>query len=317
MLTIRGLVTGHDELAWVDVLNAAYGKFRDWRTITTEELLQEEQKDSGPAFSERWLAETDGSTIGVFHVFEERAGNERKGVIHDFAIVPKFQGSGVEKELARFAIDQLRRRGARTIVVPRLRWSDPQGKERADFLEELGLDLTRRTSLMEIDLAKIPSGIAMNERVTIKPLREHEEDFEELNRLRNKCSKDRPDFRPSTVEEIRYLLRSNTYSYLRGCFAVLDGKRVGFALFAVDGRYNSEKNVKTGIVLGIGVLKDYRKSGIGTALMLYGLENLRAEQMSKAMLDVDDFNETGALRMYERIGFKVLEKYLTYEKAFH
>lgn len=32
------------------------------------------------------------------------------------------------------------------------------------------------------------------------------------------------------------------------------------------------------------------------------------------MLDVDDFNETRALRLYERIGFSILEKYLTYEK---
>jgi ribosomal protein S18 acetylase RimI-like enzyme len=38
--------------------------------------------------------------------------------------------------------------------------------------------------------------------------------------------------------------------------------------------------------------------------------------MTKAMLDVDDLNETGALRLYEKIGFKVLEKYLTYEKSF-
>jgi ribosomal protein S18 acetylase RimI-like enzyme len=49
--------------------------------------------------------------------------------------------------------------------------------------------------------------------------------------------------------------------------------------------------------------------------MLYGLRVLRTEKMTRAILDVDDFNETGALKLYERIGFNVLEKYLTYEKS--
>ncbi len=61
-------------------------------------------------------------------------------------------------------------------------------------------------------------------------------------------------------------------------------------------------------------MKPYRKKGIGTRLTLHGLETLRAKGMTKAILDVDDFNPTKAIKLYEKVGFKVAKKYLKYEK---
>jgi ribosomal protein S18 acetylase RimI-like enzyme len=318
MLKIQSFIKDHDEPAWVHVLNAAYGKFRDWRPIVVKELLQEMQKDLDLPYSERWVAEFDGNPVGVVHVFEERMENEKIGVMSDLAIIPKLHGSDVEKEIVQFAVNQLEKRKVNTILVPRLRGSDPEEKNRVQLLEELGFNLIRKTSLMEIDLTRIPSDVNVNKRCSIRLLSEHiERDVKELNSLRNECGQGRFNFRPSTVEEIRGLLRDNAYSCFKGFFAVVNRKCVGFIIIAIDERYNSERNVKAGIVLGLGVLRDYGKTGIGTALVLHGLGFLRAQQMTKAMLDVDDLNETGALRLYEKIGFKVLEKYLTYEKSFH
>jgi ribosomal protein S18 acetylase RimI-like enzyme len=204
------------------------------------------------------------------------------------------------------------------MLVPRLRWSDSEENNRVKLLEELGFNLIRKTSLMEIDLTRIPSDVEANKRCRIRPFHEHiGGDIGELNSLRNECGQGQFNFQPSTVDEIRRLLKNNPYSCFKGFFAVLDQKCVGFIIVAIDERYNSERNVKAGIVLGLGVLRNYRKTGIGTALVLHGLRFLRIQQMTKTMLDVDDLNETGALRLYEKIGFKVLEKYLTYEKSLH
>ncbi|MGB9779024.1 MAG: GNAT family N-acetyltransferase [Candidatus Bathyarchaeia archaeon] len=202
--------------------------------------------------------------------------------------------------------------------MPRLRWFDPKENNHVKPLEELGFNIIRKTSLMEIDLARIPSDIKVNKRCNIRPFREHvEEDIEELNALRNECGQGRFNFQPSTTEEIRHFLKNNPYSCFKGFFAMLDRKCVGFIIVAIDEKYNSERKVKTGAILGLGVRRDYRRTGIGTALVLHGLRFLRTQQMTKAMLDVDDLNETEAIRLYEKIGFKVVEKYLTYEKSFH
>lgn len=318
MLRIRRFNKDLDESMWVYVLNAAYEKFRDWRTITVEEFLKELQRDSDLLYSERWIAELDGNPVGVAQVFEQRVNDERRAVVDDLAIIPKLHGSDVEKEIVRFIVGQVEKRKVNTILVPRLRWFDPKENNHVRLLEELGFKIIRKTSLMEIDLARIPSNIKVNKTCNIRPLREDvEEDVEELNSLRNECGQERFNFQPSTTEEIRHFLKNNPYSCFKGFFTMLDRKCVGFIIVAIDEKYNSERNVKAGIILGLGVQRSYRRMGIGAALVLHGLSFLRTQQMTKAMLDVDNLNETGAMKLYEKIGFKVVEKYLTYEKSFH
>ncbi len=50
--------------------------------------------------------------------------------------------------------------------------------------------------------------------------------------------------------------------------------------------------------------------------MLWGMETLKAKGMTTAMLGVDDLNVTKAMKLYEKVGFKVAKKDLTYEKEF-
>ena len=83
----------------------------------------------------------------------------------------------------------------------------------------------------------------------------------------------------------------------------MDRENVGYIVVGIDEKYNIEKNVKNGFILSIGVLKPYRRKGIGTSLMLQGLKSLEARGMTKAMLDVDDLNPTKAVKLYEKIGF--------------
>lgn len=68
------------------------------------------------------------------------------------------------------------------------------------------------------------------------------------------------------------------------------------------------------MILDIGVLKPHRRKGIGTRLMLHGMNLLKAKGMTIAMLAVDDWNVTKAMRLYEKVGFKVAKKDIAYEK---
>lgn len=179
MLKIREFVRDQDEQTWVSVLNAAYGKFRDWRSITVEEHFKE-GSGSDLAFERRWMAELNGLPAGTIRALIPAGQSKRKGHIEDLGVATEFVGLGVEEKLAELATDKLRRQDVETILVPRLRWSDPGG-DGVKFLEKLGFSLIRQTSLMEMDLAKIPVGVACNREVTIRPLRENaEEDFQKL-----------------------------------------------------------------------------------------------------------------------------------------
>jgi len=305
-------VKGVDEPIWVEVLNAAYKEYEDWwRAITVEEMLLEEKR---PSFDlkGRFIAELDGKPVGIVHAHVDKLREDKKGFINDFCVIPEFRGRGADERLAELAMSELKKRGMNVIQA----WTDYKRNDRMELLEKYGFTHVRSVSDMKIDLANIPLHIEENTQVAIRLLRKNmEEDIKLLNWLSNECFKEHPNYRPSTIEETRHSLLSDTkFKEQEYFFAMLNQKSVGYIGVGIDEKYNIEKNVKNGFILSIGVLKPYRRKRIGTKLMLQVLETLKEKGMTQAMLDVNDFNPTKAIRLYEKIGFHVVKKYLIYEK---
>jgi ribosomal protein S18 acetylase RimI-like enzyme len=57
--------------------------------------------------------------------------------------------------------------------------------------------------------------------------------------------------------------------------------------------------------------------GIGTSLMLAGLQWIRLKHMDEAWLYVDDLNPTGAFKLYAKLDFEVAKKNLVYQLEIH
>jgi mycothiol synthase len=312
VLNLRRFVKGVDEPVWVEVLNAAYKEYGGWwRAITVEEMLLDEKRPNFD-FEGRFIAELNGKPVGIVHAHVDKLRKEKKGFIYTFGVIPEFRGRGVEEELVESAMNELRKRGMDLVQA----WADHKRSDRILLLEKLDFKPVRRESDMEMDLTNVRSDIGEDTQVTIRLLQKNvEEDIKTLTWLSNECFKEHFNFRPSTFEEIRHSLYDHSkFAEQEFFFAMLDEKNVGFIGIGVDEKYNIEKNVRCGFILTIGVLKLYRRKGIGTRLMLHGLETLKAKGMTKAMLDVDDLNPTKAIKLYEDIGFTVAKKYLVYEK---
>ena len=88
---------------------------------------------------------------------------------------------------------------------------------------------------------------------------------------------------------------------------------MGYCGVAIDEGLNKEKNLKWGLIADIGVLKPHRRMGIGTRLMLHMMQELKGLGMKDAFLYVDDMNPTGAVKLYEKMGFKALRKSILYQ----
>ncbi len=312
MLDIRSFVRGADEPAWVQIMNAAYKEYESWwRGTTVEEMCEQENR---PSFDlkGRFIAELDGKPVGIVHARVDPSSQEDKGFISDFCVVPEFRSPRVEEKLLVAAMDELENRGMHLIQT----WTGIKRDDRIQLLEKQGFTFAYRTIDMEINLADIPSNIGENSTVTIRSLRKDaKEDVETLNWLVNECFKEDPLHHPKTVEETRRSLLHNPHLKEQEVFfAVFDSTTVGYIGVGIDEKYNVENNVKSGRISGIGVLKTYRRRGIGTRLMLEGLKTLRAKGMTKAMLDTADINPTRAITLYEKIGFTVMQEYVTYEK---
>lgn len=94
-----------------------------------------------------------------------------------------------------------------------------------------------------------------------------------------------------------------------------DGDEV--AAVIVNGIYPDE-NAHLGLEIGwldsVSTRRPYRGRGLANALIARSLRALRDRGMAIAALGVDAENPTGALGLYERNGFKVHQRYVTYRK---
>ena len=77
-------------------------------------------------------------------------------------------------------------------------------------------------------------------------------------------------------------------------------------------------NHRTGIHEGwigtLGVLPDWRKLGVGSALLCESMLRFQAAGYTSAGLSVDTENLTGALAIYERLGFAPVQRSLAYAR---
>lgn len=310
MLHIRRFVQGTDEPVWVDVLNGAYKDDQEWRLITVDEFLLE-QKRPNFDFDGRFIAELEGRPAGVVHANVDRLRTDGRGFIR-FGVIPEFRGRGLEQQLIETAMKELKARGMTAAQT----WTESAKEDHIRLFEGFGFDRVRVFSLMEIDLARLSHNIGENGQVMIKPLRlDIEDDIRLFDWLGNESFSEHFNFRPHTLEETRAHLLNNPYFKEREFFfSMLNGEAVGYIGIGIDEKYNAEKNAKIGEVMVIGVLKPYRREGVGTSLMLHALERLRAMGMTGAILGVDDYNITEAMKLYEKVGFKIKKKDFIFER---
>ena len=83
-----------------------------------------------------------------------------------------------------------------------------------------------------------------------------------------------------------------------------DGTFAAFCYCAIDPDDNEAHNRKEGWIAVLGTRRGYRKMGLGRAMLLAGMRKIREKGMDTAVLGVDADNPTGALGLYESVGFR-------------
>ncbi|MBD0330930.1 MAG: GNAT family N-acetyltransferase [Thermoleophilia bacterium] len=76
-----------------------------------------------------------------------------------------------------------------------------------------------------------------------------------------------------------------------------------------------EARAEVGWVAILGVRRPWRKRGLGKALLLHSFAELARHGFRRVQLGVDAESITGAVRLYERAGMRVVHRSDSYEKA--
>jgi len=310
MLRIRKFVTGKDNNVWIKTWNEVFKEFEDERAMTMEDMTLWEKS---PRFSAEgmFLAEWKGEPVGLVNGYIDKKREEKKGFIRELGVVPNFRRRGIGRKLVKTAIKSLKERGMETVEV----WATEQMENGRKLVESMGFKLVRIFSEMKIGLNTIPSNIGESKEVTLRSMNKNIEDIKLLNWLNNETFKEHYNFRPSAVEETRYMIENSPEIDINGWFfAYLQEKPVGFVGTGIDKKFIEEKGIKRGWIWVIGALKPERNKGIGTRLILTAMSFLKSKGLSEAMLGVDDTNPTKAIELYKKVGFKIAKKEFTYLK---
>jgi len=88
-------------------------------------------------------------------------------------------------------------------------------------------------------------------------------------------------------------------------------------VFPADDADANQRYERRRILLdAVAVRRPFRRRGLATALMLRVLHAARETGFTSADLWVDSENPSGALRLYERLGFEVAVRSVAYHKGF-
>jgi mycothiol synthase len=306
-----------DWTAIADVIRAAHIFDGDPYAPTSESLRVEAEHRSGFDLGrDVLLAEVDGRVVavaqGVATIRDERPVHQVDG-----SVDPAWRRRGI----GRAMLDWNERR-ARTLATAEPAYGGPAA-EIGSWLSDsehgavalftgagyvprrYGFGMIRRT-LDDVVELPLPDGLE------IRPVRPN--DHRTIWAADDEAFQDHPEHRRQDEEDFVALFAEPEIDTSLWRVA-WDGEEVAGAVLTWIWRSENEVlGVRRGWLERISTRRPWRRRGLARALITSALVGLRDAGMTDAMLGVDAQNPTGALALYESVGFEVKDRAASYRK---
>ena len=267
------------------------------------------------------VAEVGGKMVGYSRVFWDRELEGSRVYWHFGFVLPEWRGKGLGRAMIRWAEGHAREIEA--LQADRENVSALASTEARDnmaglenLLKAEGYEPVRYEFHMETpDLDHIPDA-AMPEGLEIRPAKpEHykaiwEASYEAFRDHWGAGEVDENDYNSWVTDP---LLQPDLW------VVAWDGDQVaGSILNYINHEYNARmgdrKGRKIGYTEDISVRRPWRKRGLARALLARSMQVHKERGMTQTALSVDTENPSGALRLYESMGYQVISKSTIYRK---
>jgi ribosomal protein S18 acetylase RimI-like enzyme len=270
-----------------DVVALFRAVFGDERSIDAQQVVSWVRS---AAFKPEWLQvlELRGRVVGYGDV-----------VIDDKEVALDAAAAGHWETFFEWAEEQARASG-----VPRVRTLLPAGHETEALVQLRGYRLWRSNYTMHIDLdERAPEAPGLREGIELRSYVPRDEDV--LRSTINEVFADDPHFHEATPESFReFSLGARGFDQSLWLLA-WDGTELAGCVLAFP-----ERAGETGLgwIESLAVRRAWRRRGLGEALLRAAFSALHAQGLRCVGLGVDTANETGALRLYERVGMRAVRQ---------
>jgi len=256
----------------------------------------------------------DGSIAGcqeLWDLFDPHTRINTWGRVH-----PDHRGRGIAVALLRWAEERARQaipRAPEGTRVVMLNWISSLDTAANEAMLRAGFNLIRHNYRMQIDLTETPPAPVWPAGITLRAF-DPDRDLEAVAWADREAFRDHWGFveRPfeQDLQMFRHWMGEPRFDRSLWFMALHGDEVAGVSL--CDSR--TEDDPDMGWVGSLGVLRPYRKQGLGLALLRHSFGELYRRGRRKVGLGVDAFNLTGALRLYEKAGMRVYRQNNTYEK---
>jgi len=306
-LTSRFYETEHDYQQMLGLLMEARSRADDWHYWHVGELAWGffmVDCHLNPQEHIRLWHDAKGKLVGYAVLGEDPS--------FDCQVLPEYEWSGVETEAMAWAetrLAELRKRDAKQWSGNFVSGARQNDAKRITFLEQHGF---RRGKYAEVNLLRsldepiaesvIPAGCQVR---AVDP---------EAGEISHRAAAQREVWHPWTVgnvsdEDYARVMRLPGYHRDLDVVAVMpDGAIAAY----VNGWIDPVNRI--GDFGPVGALPAYRRQGLTRAALLEGLRRMQARGMDRVCISTGDSNMP-AIRLYESIGFKIVNKYLEYVKT--
>jgi mycothiol synthase len=274
-------------------------------------------------YQDMLFAEVNGQVIGYSRVEWNVNGDGQWLGFQISFLLPAWRRKGIGRAMLRYSEERLREIAARQVETGELDPATPcffdafaadteAGKEvllRSEGYAPIrhGLDMVRPLS-DPVTITPMPAGLE------IRPSRaEHSWAIWEASQ---EAFRDHWGYIEPPEEEYQRWLGSPEFKPELWKVAWEGDQVAGMVLNFVNEKENEEYHRRRGYTEAISVRRPWRKRGLARALLTRSLQMFKDMGMSEAALGVDSENLSGALRLYESVGFRVVKRATTYRKAF-
>ncbi|HSV40779.1 MAG TPA: GNAT family N-acetyltransferase [Nocardioidaceae bacterium] len=261
----------------------------------------------------------DGSAlVGYWSVMPRGDGEGRK--VYGFGLtLPDRRGQGigttlVETMLAR--VSELRSTGDPLVSV--LTNGVSTNASQAELMKDFGLAPDRWSFSMRVKLGSIPPAPPMPAGYVVRVYAP--EDADRWRGAHNIAFADHPNFAdwlPSEWDQ--WVIHSRNFRPDVSFLVTPEGSPETIAAYVQTSEFDAftEMTGKREAYVGkVGTLPDHRGKGLASALLRHSLVAFQEAGYDESSLDVDSLNPTGALAIYERVGYETERVHVTYTKVF-
>ena len=269
------------------------------------------------------MAEVDGQLVGYSRVWWEIDEFAHHWTGFHFAfLLPEWRLKGIGSAMLQFnearlaeIYTELKAAGEIPAEMPGAYdcFVDQTAQDTVRLLERRGYAPVRYGfNMVRPDLENIPD-CPLPEGLDVRPYQP--DHLRKIWEASNEAFKDHWGYIAEPWEEYERLQHDSSFDPSLWRVAWEGDRVIGMVLSFINKDENAEYGRLRGYTENICVRREWRKKGVARALIALSLQALKECGMTEAGLGVDAENLSGALRLYESMGYKVVRKGITYRKA--